>query len=477
VIFLSLDYLGVTREVLVLDDGTMTMEEYRSVTTTLMIGFVSLLLTSMIVSLDRALILSDWYYQDAYGEKLGFFTKISRGFLKLKRVFFRIVLSVALAYVLSIFLLLRVYDGKITNVLKNEYSQANASMQTKIVEYRQKIENELKSKKDEVNDRKGQLVGDSAASMWSEDTILTDYKNEKEEETTALALALQKIKKLKASEKYTTWNVLNEQLSETKTLRKNEEDGIKSQVIGNKKYVTSGIPKRGKKYMALNAKVESIQMQIENFEKMNQDMFEENIRLKEEIKTRRKKLVHIKENITKRRDSLTKAYEEQREQRINQLRDDVQRSSNEYDVLVKSKDEKIEAYTKSILNSPEYQQYEDGPMVRYVVLQKLFSDEAYGEYRIFFAGLFKAFLIFIELLPIIMKLFFSPPTSYAIRLQERLKRTTREIKENRGNSMKELEESIALEKKRMEYSDIVTQRKMKETHNIDVVNNFEKASA
>lgn len=477
VIFLSLDYLGVTRDVLVLDDGTVTMKEYKSISVMLMIGIFSLLLTSMIVSLDRALILSDWYYQDAYGEKLGFFTKIGRGFLKLKRVIFRLALSIILAYFLSIFLILRIYDGKITNFLKQEYSQSNAPMQTRIIEYQKKVENEIKSKKEELNDKKGQLIGDSAASMWSEDTLLTEYKNEKQEETDALELALKKMTDFKESEAYKTGRVLNKQLSDTKTLRKNEEDGTKSQIIGNKEYVTSGIPLRGKRTKALDAKIESIEMQISRFKATNKDMFEEKVRLEREIKTHRINLVSIKENISKRRDVLTKAYEAQSEQRTKQLRADLKTSTKEYDVMVKDKDRKIETYTRSILNSPEYQQYEDGPIVRYVVLQKLFADEEYGEYRVFFAWLFKAFLVFMELLPVIMKLFFSPPTSYAISLQERLKRKTRDIQKNQCSTIEELEANIALEKKRMEYTDIVSQRKMKEAHNIDAVNNFEKASA
>ena len=98
--------------------------------------------------------------------------------------------------------------------------------------------------------------------------------------------------------------------------------------------------------------------------------------------------------------------------------------------LIKEKKHAYEAYKKALKEKGLYTPLQDGPMVRYAALQTLYADERYGEQRKYFSALLKIMMVLMELMPILMKVFFGKPSVYAVALQKRYTLVTSKIEDN-----------------------------------------------
>lgn len=83
----------------------------------------------------------------------------------------------------------------------------------------------------------------------------------------------------------------------------------------------------------------------------------------------------------------------------------------------KEKETKIVEIKSEIKNNPEFSPLRAGPIERLKTLTNLKSDTKYGDTISDFAFWIKAFVIFLEVIPIITKIFFSPPSVYATKLK------------------------------------------------------------
>jgi len=244
VIFFSIHYMLVDRVVEVVEGSFVFHEKIGDIKLAIG-GVLSFILTTMIVMLDRTIIISDWYYQNGYLEKHSFKEKVKIAYEKIKRVVPRLIISISLAYSLSIFLLLRVYDTEISNALKENYLKANKVTEKKIEKFKQSIELEIKKVRDNIEKTRNQLLVDSPTALWASDSYLGQLKKELE------------VKKKELSNLHIDKNVLDDykalkkQVIELNNKMILEESGQKQVKMGNKVVKASGIRGRGKRYYRL----------------------------------------------------------------------------------------------------------------------------------------------------------------------------------------------------------------------------------
>lgn len=116
--------------------------------------------------------------------------------------------------------------------------------------------------------------------------------------------------------------------------------------------------------------------------------------------------------------------------------------------LIQDKQNKLDEFRKTLQKEGLFYERKTGVLMRYIALQKIHSDPEFGSVATLFSYMLKIFFIAIELMPVIIKLFFSPFSFYSLRmyrkmhvalLEEKSLLEEAEIKYKKENHNRELE--------------------------------------
>ncbi len=108
------------------------------------------------------------------------------------------------------------------------------------------------------------------------------------------------------------------------------------------------------------------------------------------------------------------------EERLSQLNSDLQNEQLLLTSQIDDKQNKLAAYRTKLINDGLFYEQKTGMLVRYLALNKIHADPELGEAAILFSYMLKIFFIAIELMPVIIKLFFSPFSFYSLKMYRKM---------------------------------------------------------
>ncbi len=108
------------------------------------------------------------------------------------------------------------------------------------------------------------------------------------------------------------------------------------------------------------------------------------------------------------------------DERLNQLNEDLQKQQLLLTEQIDDKQNKLAAYKTKLINDGLFYQQKTGMLVRYLALNKIHADPELGEAALLFSYMLKIFFIAIELMPVIIKLFFSPFSFYSLKMYRKM---------------------------------------------------------
>ena len=105
--------------------------------------------------------------------------------------------------------------------------------------------------------------------------------------------------------------------------------------------------------------------------------------------------------------------------------------ASDLNALEASRLTRVEDFRQKTLAASDFQKLKDDPLSRMTAYQELKSDPKDGETITLFSWMTKFLIIFLEIVPVVAKLFFSPPSVYAARVQAQVERERRRIERER----------------------------------------------
>ena len=108
------------------------------------------------------------------------------------------------------------------------------------------------------------------------------------------------------------------------------------------------------------------------------------------------------------------------DERLNQLNTDLQKQQLLLTEQIDDKQNKLADYKTKLINDGLFYEQKSGMLVRYLALNKIHADPELGEAALLFSYMLKIFFIAIELMPVIIKLFFSPFSFYSLKMYRKM---------------------------------------------------------
>src|SRR6185503_422458 len=114
------------------------------------------------------------------------------------------------------------------------------------------------------------------------------------------------------------------------------------------------------------------------------------------------------------------------------LRVQVERASADLKELEATRLSRMEDFRQKALAASDFQKQKDDPLSRMTAYQELKNDPKDGETITLFSWMTKFLIIFLEVVPVIAKMFFSPPSVYAAKIQAEVDRERRRVELETG---------------------------------------------
>jgi hypothetical protein len=100
----------------------------------------------------------------------------------------------------------------------------------------------------------------------------------------------------------------------------------------------------------------------------------------------------------------------------------VEAARAELKELEASRAVKVEAFRRNAVAASDFQKQKDDPLSRMTAYQELKSDPKDGATITLFSWMTRFLVIFLEIVPVVAKMFFSPPSVYAAKIQAQVER-------------------------------------------------------
>ena len=369
-------------------------------------GAVSLVIALTVFMFDRALYQSDWFYQGFLwqsapnGDASG-----GRSPRRLLRIAIRLAMSFGLAWVIAVFLELAIFSDTIGDKIKRDHVTANQPVFQKIEQYQAELSSEIEQRRKNLAALETLYRDELAAPAVSETP-----------EPAQLGDFEQQIKALDAQE-----NELRAELRQVQEQVKTYAADMNAEQLGQRLNASnSGRAGVGPRYQ---------------FAKQQKEVYEAQAAAREseiaQLRAKREDLrntqTRIAADAAARRDQARAAVQGKRDA----LRSQVERAREDLNALEASRLTRVEDFRQKTLAASDFQKLKDDPLSRMTAYQELKSDPKDGETITLFSWMTKFLIIFLEIVPVVAKLFFSPPSVYAARVQAQVERERRRIERER----------------------------------------------
>lgn len=353
---------------------------------------IAVVIALTVFMFDRALYQSDWFTQGAFRISAIDSQHFSlAAFWKFLRVTIRLTISFALALVLSVFLELAIFSDTITDKVKQDHLIANRAIFERIRDFEAQ-------RKDEIDERQRNI---KALVMIYEQEIKGEVPLDPATRTQFEYYETQK-RQLDQQQQE-----LRAQLRSVKEQVTAFQEDMNAEELGQKfRQSSSGKAGLGPKFTFAKKQKTLYEEKATNIELQ---LVELSARIQLAAENQRRLLMDA---VAARNRDRSVADEKRAE-----LYDRIDHAKREVKEMEETRIQRIEAFRMAALNSPEFQKFKDDPLSRMTAYQQLQNDPKDGPTIIHFSWMTKLFVIFLEVVPVLAKMFFSPPSVYAAKIQ------------------------------------------------------------
>jgi hypothetical protein len=123
------------------------------------------------------------------------------------------------------------------------------------------------------------------------------------------------------------------------------------------------------------------------------------------------------DSIAERRKGMTEAARLNQQNRAGTIASEVAREQAELSKLQTERTQQVQEYSRMLMNGQELSSLRDDPMVRMTAYRRLQEDPVNGATVQLFGWMVKGLIVFLEIVPVLAKTLFSPPSVYAARVR------------------------------------------------------------
>jgi hypothetical protein len=345
---------------------------------------------------DRALYQSDWFSQgflrngfaDAESD-IG--SPARRTWWRFLRIAIRLSISFGLAWMIALFLELAIFSDTITDKIKRENVSANQPLFEKLDRYEAALDSDIARRRQNLaaaeaiyRDKLAEPIPQAAAPQAAADRYEPDLATLDKEER-ELRGAIREINASIAS--------YSEEMNA-------EQRGQKLRPTN------SGRAGTGPRY---------------EFARQQREVFLEQRAQREkelaQLQSRREELRTAQRQLAAAASSLFNEQRTSSERTLRNLEAQVDTVRRELRELEASRGATLETFRRQTLSSSEFKKLRDDPLARMTAYQELKNDPVDGTTITLFSWMTKLLVIFLEIVPVVAKIFFSPPSVYAARIQ------------------------------------------------------------
>lgn len=362
---------------------------------------IAVLIASTIFLFDRALYQSDWFCH-GYFQRNGLPQAGDKSTdRKLARIVVRLLISCLVAYGLSTFLELAIFSGSIMDRLEQAHRAANAPSIGKLEQYRKDQEAEVahqRSTLDAAHDEVGAINRELREGVVLHfDAPFQDVESQK----TGLLSAERQINAEIAARR--------SEISERKLEVVAETEGTQP----DRRYPGqfSGVASCGPRCRSAKKLIDLYQADLVSLEQKLSSTRGDLARFEAE---RSELLEEAKAIVLARRTEL--------ERRRREIASEIEQKQSALSVFEMTLADRMRAFDEEIKRSPEYIELRADPLIRLRALEQLKADPVYGGVITAYSWAVKLFIIFLEIVPVLGKIFFAPPSAYAIHVQKKIER-------------------------------------------------------
>jgi len=370
------------------------------------IRFVAALVIALTVFMfDRALYQSDWFSQgllsggQALPELSG---HRSPAFWRFVRIFVRLVISFALAWIIALFLELAIFSDTITDQIIRDHVTANQATYQKIESYERGLDEDIVSRRKSLAGLE-RLNTENIAGPTTSSRGLPVVTDQFEQQLLALDKQEQDIR--------VAIRELNAEVTRYAEEMNAEERGQRL------KPTQSGRAGIGPRYQ---------------FAKQQRDVFlEQRAEREKELAALQSRREEVRSNQANMRAEALARDTQDREvvaRRRHNLQAEVDAARRELQAREASRSAKIDAFTKAAFVSSGFQKQKNDPLSRMTAYQQLHNDPKDGATITLFSWMTKVLVIFLEIVPVVAKIFFSPPSVYGALIQARVARERAKVR-------------------------------------------------
>lgn len=404
------------------------------------------IIAAVIVLFDRALFQSDWFQmnlvsqiREAIEEEQQTEHKAKLIFYYVSRIFFRLAISIVIAYTLALFVELAVFSDAVSERIEQKFSQDNTVFYQKLRDAGLQIDGQIAK------------LG-SAISKLTNDIVMTQNRSIDSNDKRALDNDWDQLRKIQEEVSGLERKISkdNDSVRELQDDVEAEKNGIKLKPQ-NTGLVGCGTVCQTKLGMIANLKQEIHQWEVEIAQK------------KQEIRDLEQKI-----------NAIAAKYAQ-----VDEAKAALAEMKSERDKLQKDRD-RLQATREKILAGKEdelrrsglYFIKRDDPIIRIRYLDDLKNDPERGGGVKKISSLVIFFIMFLEIVPVLAKLFFSPPSAYAMYARAEVakgqliacKDISEKLKEYKTvelNNKKEIYDLARARKERMNASRIFDEEELK----------------
>lgn len=408
---------------------------------------IAFVVAGVVFLFDRAIYQSDWFYQMPLEARWWFWRKCGHYISKTWRVIIRVLISIAVAYTLSTLLELRIHESYILTEMQKEHVQQNKRIYDEIKAYEDTLNNEVNVQRENYN-RLLQLRLEAAGVVQIDEDV-SKRRDDIDEKIRKMEEEFQaQLRNITTDEEVRLRDLVESQTAleqSRETVMRNENEANRmflAEKLGNPEGIpgVSNIPVCGRRcrywegiYIEKMEERERLDRQLEQVKgqiaAIRRSATEDRKAIRTGYTDRREALMRERAEITGAIHGKDEPDRDDNEKQREILNADIQAAKGRLDSLEEERGPKLEKFREEMLASASFIRMRDGPIDRLRALEALMQDPINGETVKWFSWWIKGFVIFLEVVPVLAKMFFSPPSLYAVRLKEQVLETDMDLEE------------------------------------------------
>ncbi|WBU32064.1 DUF4407 domain-containing protein [Rhodopseudomonas palustris] len=369
---------------------------------------VSTVIALTVLMFDRALCQSDWFYQGTLWNTSAIQSRAEakQTAWRFVRVGIRLTLSFGLAWVIAMFLELAIFSSTINEKIEADRVVANQPVYDKIAAFEAGLNAEAKRRLADIEQLEA-LHRDALTEQPKPEPTTQARTEDIEQQIRALATREAGIRADIAEIDKTIQRYIADMNA--------EEFGLKATPNN------SGRPGAGPRYEFARKQRQAFLAQRAEREA---EIAQLHIR-RDDLRAAQAKITTDALAAREQERVAIKARADALQQRIDAARADLK----QFEV---DKAASVADFRKKVMSDSYFQEKKDkfDPLTRIAAYQELKNDPRDGATMTLFSWMTRCFIIFLEIVPVVAKIFFSPPSVYAAKIQAQVERARQRIENN-----------------------------------------------